>query len=74
MFCKAKNDGNQHSSSEGPSVANINFDDVNETEFYNEPFAILNEETVDSQISPLRRSSDLTRILIMSFLQKWRKS
>ena len=44
MFCKTKNDRN--SSSEGPSVANINFGDVNETEFCNEPVAILNEETV----------------------------
>ena len=61
MFCKAKNDRNQHSSSEGPSVANITFGDVNETEFCNEPVAILNEETVDSQISSLRRSSLLNQ-------------
>ena len=50
MFCKAKNDRNQHSSLEGPSVANINFGDVNETEFCNEPVAILNEETVENQL------------------------
>ena len=57
MFCKAKNNRNQHYSLEGPSVANINFGDVNETEFCNEPVAILNEETVENQISPLRRSA-----------------
>ena len=39
MFCKAKNDRNQPSSLEGPSVANITFGDVNETEFCNEPVA-----------------------------------
>ena len=55
MFCKAKNGRNQPSSLEGPSVANINFGGVNETEFCNEPVAILNEETVENQISPLRR-------------------
>ena len=55
MFCKAKNDRNQHSSSEGPSVANINFGDVNETEFCNEPFTILNEET-DSRESNITSS------------------
>ena len=57
MFCKAKNDRNQHSSLEGPSVENIIFGDVNETEFGSEPVAILNEETVENQISPLRRSA-----------------
>ena len=57
MFCDAKTDRNQHSSSEDPSVANIVFGDVNETELCNEPFAILNEETVNSQLSPLRRSA-----------------
>ena len=61
MFCKAKNDRNQHSSLEGPSVENINFGDVNETEICNEPVAILNEETVENQISPLRRSARLNQ-------------
>ena len=61
MFCKAKNDRNQHSSLYGPSVANINFADVNETEFCNEPVAILNKETVESQISSLRRSARLNQ-------------
>ena len=57
MFCIAKNDRNQHCFSEGPSVANINFGDVNETQFCNEPVAILIEDTVDSQILPPRRSA-----------------
>ena len=61
MFCKAKNHRNQHSSLEGPPVANINFGDVNETEFCNEPVAILNEETVENQLSPLRRSARLNQ-------------
>ena len=56
---ESQNDRNQHSSSEGPSVANIKFRDLNETEFCNEPVAILNEETVDSQILPLYRSARL---------------
>ena len=61
MFCKVKNDRNQPSSLVGPSVANINFGDVNETEFCNEPAAILNEETGENQISPLRRSARLNQ-------------
>ena len=61
MFCKTKNDRNQHSSSEGPSVTNINFGDFNATKFCNELIAILNEETVEGQISPLRRSARLNQ-------------
>ena len=57
MFCKAKNDRNQNCSLEGPSIADINFGDVNETEFCNELVAVSSEETVENQISPLRRSA-----------------
>ena len=67
MFSKTKNDRNQHSFSEGPSVANISFGDVNETEICIEPVAILNEKTVKSQISPLRRSARLNQITNYEF-------
>ena len=61
ICCTAKNDRNQHFSTEDPSVANINFGDINETDFCNEPFAVPNEETLDSQISPLRKSARLNQ-------------
>ena len=61
MFCKAKNDRYQSSSLEGPSVANINFGDVNETDFCNEPVAIFKEETVENQLSPPLKSARLNQ-------------
>ena len=56
IFSEAKNDLIQHSSSEDFLVENINFGDVNETDFGNEPATFL-----DSQISPLRRTAQLNR-------------
>ena len=61
IYCKAKNDRSQHFSTKDPSVENINFGDVNETDFCNEPVALPNEETLDSQISPLCKSARLNQ-------------
>ena len=66
MFCKAKNDHIQLSSDD-PSVAKFNFGDDNETDLCIEPVAILNEETVDSQISPLRISVRHNRNTLYEF-------